>query len=1462
MPSIFDTPGSSSAPPAAPTMRAFGDVAGTRQAIYDNVLKAAQGFEPVSNSRYTLGLSDVKYSGPDKFHPRDEKQAILANRSLSRRLVGTWVLSDPTGTEIARRRMTIAQVPHLADSGTFVHNGSAWTMAHQMRLMPGVFARRKNNGELESHVNVSKGLGHRVFMDPETGVFKVHFGQANIPLYPLMRALGANDARLREAWGDLLPANMQADDPQAMRKLYGKLLRYGKDTDDDTRRNAVVNALQSMQLDPEVTRRTLGKSYSNVNADALLDITKKLVAISRGEADSDDRDHLAYQRVLGPEDVLAEAIQKSRGLARQALWKATSRGNLDGLPTGALTKALQGALLSSGLGMPLEEVNTAEIFDQQSRITRMGQGGIPSLDAVPDESRAVQPSQFGFIDFLRTPESGKVGVDARLARGARKGSDGRLYTQVRDAKSGQMVWKSPQDLADSVVAFPLEMESNEPMVSALVNGSHVKPVSRDQVNFIVPQMEDTFSPLGNMIPMKSSVKGQRAVMAARMITQALPLVNAEAPLVQSGIPGQDDKSYEDEYGANMGARRFSGKGPGRVMAVSPDGITIRHDDGTTEEVDLYNHMPFNRKTFFHQTPVVQPGDTLKPGQLLATSNFTDKNGTTALGNNARVAYIPWGGANFEDASVVSKSYAERTRSEHAYQHGIEWDPQLKRGKNAFISLFPSKYDRKTLENFDEHGVVKPGTEVKQGSPLILAAREREPRKGMISRGRGPSYRDESEVWDHHSPGVVTDVVHTDKGVQVVVKTSAALEVGDKLSGRYGDKGIIAAIVDDDEMPHDTDGKPFEVLLNPAGINTRTNPAQIAEAALGKIAALRGKPYKIPDFGNEDDRNEFVMNELAKAGVSPREDVIDPRTGQKIPNVYTGNRWMMKLHHTAESKNQGRGLGEYTMDEAPAKGGPEGAKRVGMLELNALLSHGATENVRDISLVRGQANPAYWTQTMSGFKPPTPEVPKAHRKFVDQLRGAGINVVRDGNRVHIMAMTNKDLDNYVGDREIKNAETVDWKDMLKPVKGGLFDETLTGGPGGNRWSYIALPKPLPSPVMEEPIRRLLNLTEPKFKDILSGKETLGGKTGPEAIGHALDTLDVGKELARCREDIKSGKKTARDQAIRKLKYLKSAERLGQHPRDWMLSKIPVLPPAIRGIATMGPKKLPLVDDANHLYKEAFEASQVWKDMDSQIGDSGEEQLAAYNAFKAVTGLGDPIQPKNQERQVKGILKHVFGSSPKTGAVQYRLLGRSVDLVGRSVIAPDPDLDMDSVGIPEARAWAVYRPFVIRNLVRRGMPRLQAARAVEARSQDARQMLLAEMEKRPVIINRAPTLHRYGMMAAWPKLVKGDVLKLPPLVVKGFNADFDGDAMSYHVPGTDEAAQEAAEKMLPSRNLFAVSNFKIHQAPMNEYIGGLYEASAREDKKSPPLVFTSKADAIKAYQQGRIGVDRQVHIIGEK
>jgi hypothetical protein len=806
--------------------------------------------------------------------------------------------------------------------------------------------------------------------------------------------------------------------------------------------------------------------------------------------------------------------------------------------------------------------------------------------------------------------------------------------------------------------------------------------------------------------------------------------------------------------------------------------------------------------------------------------------------------------------------AKRMSSQHMYQHDVDVTDRHKMGKNNYISLFPQKFDKKILETIDTNGIVKVGQKVSYGQPLILAALEKDSPQNKVHKQGAKAFGDNSVLWEHHDPGIVTAVAQGKNGPVVQVKSIVPTQVGDKMSGRYGDKGVIAAIVPDHQMPTDSQGRPFEVLLNPLGIVTRTNPAQKFELMLGKIAEMTGKHISVPDFEDIEDMTEWTEQQLKKHNLKGEENVLDVTRGRYVDNVATGNRFYMKLHHTAESKGQGRGSGGYSLEDAPAKGGASGSKRVSMLDVNALLSHGATETIRDASLIRGQKNEEYWTQFMQGHTPTEPKVPLVYEKFVNSLKAAGINVVSKGQETNVMAMTNSDVKQMAGDRVIRTGDTVRFDKNMDPIPGGLFDPKLTGGHNGRQWSKIELPEPMLNPVMEEPARRLLGLTQQQLRDTISGEHTLGryGK-GPQAIVSALGELNVDKELEVARAQVNGSNKASRDQAIRRLGYLKAAQKYGLHPKEWVLDAVPVLPPVFRPVSVMGSSGIPLVSDPNYLYKELLEATSNFNSMKGSVGadNTGSERLAIYDSFKAVTGLGDPIQPKLVEKNVSGILKSIFGNSPKFGTVQRKLLSSTVDNVGRSVIIPNPDLDMDTVGIPEGKAFEVYDKFITRRLKRLGMPMGEALRHVKDKSELARKMLEKEMDERPVFINRAPVLHRFGIMAFRPKLVTGDTMHISPLIVKGFGADFDGDAMQFHVPTSEAAVREAYDRMMPSKNLLHPADFKspVH-APINEYISGLYHASSQTSARKP-RVFASKKDAIAAYKRGDIQADDPVEII---
>lgn len=777
---------SSPAPQPPATARRFGDHKAVREALFANALHAARALPAAENSRYRLHLSDLTYPNPAEYGPQEMKKARLEGRTLARRLVGTVTLTDKaTGNVVDSKRTTVAHVPYLTDHGTFILSGDTQVLSHQLRLDPGVYVRRRESGETEAHVNLhsADGAQHRLRLDPKTGVVKVDVGQAEIPAYPLLKALGADDGEIDGVLGPrLAAANRRAAKPQHLAALYEKLGPRAHAPDDAARAEGLRKRLESARLDPWVAKRTLGVDADRYGKRVALAAVGKVLAVHRGDAEPDARDALEYQTLHGPEHLVPERVGRAGPALNAILWQVTNKNSLKPLQPGFLNPAVRSVFLTSGLAQSPELVSAVENMDHGARVTKVGEGGIGrSADAVPQSARDVHPSQFLFLDPVRTSESESVGLDLRTAFGTRLRADKRLEAPVRDAKTGKLTHVTPRDLADAVVATPEPWRRGDPVVP-VVAGGKLTYAPRAKVTHVASAGEQLFGALTNLVPLKSGTTPHRSSMAARMVSQALPLVDPEAPLVRAGVPGQPGKSFEELYGRHAGAVHAHDR-PGVVKEVGPDGVTVAYQDGTVERHPLYDHYPLGRSTMLHNTPVVRPGQSVRPGQLLARSNVTDDKGHATYGKNARVALVPYLRGKFstyEDSVLVSRSFANRLTSEHLYQHRHEPDEHTTTGREAYAAAFPGRHPLKMFQDYDEKGVVKPGTVVTEDQPLVMAVR-REPGVFGVLRGRKAGLQDASVTWDHSTPGEVVDVrPAAGGGYAVTVKTHKPFQPGDKL----------------------------------------------------------------------------------------------------------------------------------------------------------------------------------------------------------------------------------------------------------------------------------------------------------------------------------------------------------------------------------------------------------------------------------------------------------------------------------------------------------------------------------------------------------------------------------------------------------------------------------------------------------------------------------------------------------
>jgi len=344
-----------------------------------------------------------------------------------------------------------------------------------------------------------------------------------------------------------------------------------------------------------------------------------------------------------------------------------------------------------------------------------------------------------------------------------------------------------------------------------------------------------------------------------------------------------------------------------------------------------------------------------------------------------------------------------------------------------------------------------------------------------------------------------------------------------------------------------------------------------------------------------------------------------------------------------------------------------------------------------------------------------------------------------------------------------------------------------------------------------------------------------------------------------EEIERSTGSRRDNAIKKYRGLASMKLKKLHPKDFMLDRIPVLPPKFRPITEA--EGMTMVADANYMYKALIAARDDFREAKQTLPADmlADARGQVYKNFKAVTGLSDPDDAKLQQKNVGGLLKWVFGkSSPKYGAFQRRIVGTSVDMVGRGTATPNPALKLNQLGLPEEQAWNVYEPFVVKGLIRNGYKATDAVKMAADKHPAAYKILQDVVQSRPVILNRAPSLHKFSLMGFWPILTKGSTIQVSPSIVTPFNLDFDGDAVNFHVPTSKKAADQVIKKMMPENNLLDVANFKTHYKPMREYLQGLNIATRQKEGK-PVMVFNSAAEAKKAYKEGKIEVDDPIRIV---
>lgn len=1474
----------------------------------DRTLEAIRKQFPVDGLHQVLSLDKLEV--PDNLSPddiRSQHQAKVNGHTWGVPVIAHLSLTDKRTGEVVKSRTRIAELPKVTSRHSQIVNGQEYQVDNQWQLKPGAYVRRRQTGQIETMFQSSKKPSFDVTFDDATKEFKAELpgGKAIVPLYPLLSTLGVSDTELEKAWGkDILHANKNA------RNVSGAVAQYYKTTkrvDPPSAAAAVehlVSSLKQTDLRPEATEITLGKPIDHVNGDALLRSTVRMLAVQRGEA-QDDRDSLVFKdlRSVGDfsHDKITAAAQDIRRKMQRKINTATHPRDI--VPFEAFSKPIRETFFKNSAAQVAKQINPVEMVSTAQQTTVMGPGGIQSEQQILDEVKFVNASHMGFLDPIHTPEGSKTGVTLRMPISVTQvGHEPQI--PLYNLRTGKTEKVGPATFLKSKVVLPdqVEWHGDKPVAkSSTVKwsaaGNEVSDGHLKDADYVMKHSSQFFNITSNLIPFINNTSGGRASMATRHMEQAISLLHREAPLVQvgTGSTAAGRSTFEEIIGTQASHRSPVA---GTVKAVKHDAVVVTDHDGHDHEVQVYRNYPLNdAKSVLDSTILVKPGDKVKAAQVVADTNFS-RNGTIALGTNLRVGYIPHKGYNFEDGVVISESAAKKMSSVHLYKHKLGVDDESVLAKRHYMTQHPGLFNKDQFSKIGDDGLAKVGARVHPGDPLVLAMKKSvsRDRTGLsaIRKSLGETYADRSLTWEGEGEGEVVSSFRKDGEVVVHVKAVEPMQVGDKLAGRYGNKGIVTKIVPDHEMPHTPDGAHIEVALNPSGVPGRMNIGQVLETAASKIAAKTGRPYVVQNF-DETHQLQKVQEELKKHGISDVEPLYDPQTKQKLGDALVGNQHMIKLHHQVDKKVSVRsGLSlpgsspeKYNSNLQPTGGGHSGGQSMDPLGLYSLLAHGARANIREMQTWKSEgpdlsSTPSkqwqsqhhdVWDAIQHGDALPTPKPTFAFKKFTDMLTGAGINVEKHGHQFVLTPLTNAQIHAMTGDRVLpKPAELLYAKPDPKtgeprPKTGGLFDERLTGGHGGKKWSRMELAEPVPNPVFAESIRMLTGLSNDQYTGLVHGTHVLEdgkvvpmapgvpGPTGGLAVEHLLKQIDVDKELRAARKSLETLPASKVDKTLKKVKRLQALQTAGLAPAEaYVLRSLPIVPPAMRPITVMHDGSFKF-DDINQLYSQLAQNNDQLKDPTLKANTTEQRRSALrkdlYDGVGAIMGVGVPYA----DAVHKGLLHQIQGAQPKTGYFQSTLISRKQDLSMRSTIVPEPALSLDEIGLPKEHAMKLFSPFVVGELRRSGVA-LNVADAqslVAKNTASAQRALQRVMTERPVLLKRDPALHKYSVQAFKPRVVDGNAIKIHPLVTGGYNADFDGDTMSVFVPIGHDAVAEA-HKMLPSNNLFSEATGKVMYQPTLESALGLYKLSRVND--TTPHKVKHPADAIAMVQNGKLSVNDKV------
>lgn len=1002
-----------------------------------------------TEENYRLEINNVYVEGPE-ITPKEAQEKGL---TYSSRIVGTGKLVNLQSEEQQSQEVYLGDLPLMTARGSFIINGTERVIVHQLTRAPGIyfeseFNARENKNLYSAAIRPERGAWIEIQANRDnTFSARINRGR-KFSATTLLKAFGIKQKEISTLFQDVdnneefsyiantLAKDVTSNQEEAYLEIYGTMRpgdpRLIENAEDyfhsmflDTRRFSLSNVGRYKVNKRFGTDFPLEKEYFLLQRDDLINTMRELINLNLTQGEPDNIDHLGSRRIRSVGELTQQAfrigmIRLERNI-RDRLSVASSNVKLTPstlVNARPITAAINEFFGSGQLSHYMEQTNPIAELEQVRRVSALGPGGL-SRDRAGIAVRDVQPSHYGRIDAIMTPEGPNIGLNLYLAAYTRLNEFGFLEAPYRkvEKKNGkvtitdEVVYLDADDEEQYKIAeATIPVNDKNQVTAARVATRHkgdFRIINVDEIDLVDAHPSIMTGVSSGSVPFISSDAGPRAQVGSNMLKQAVPLINPESAIVGTGLEGRIVQDAQ---------RTILAENAGVVEYVDSERIEIRTKD---RDLDVYYLTKFertNNNSCYNQSPRIKKGDKVKAGDPLVDGPSSEA-GELALGRDLLAAFMPWEGFNYEDSIAISERLVKEDllTSIHIREYEAPvMDTKL--GPEEITRDIPN-VSEEILANLDEDGIVVIGAEVGPKDILIgkiapkgeqeLTAEERLLRAIFGEKAR--EIRDTSLRMPHGDSGTVISVNILDKeqgdelgpGVLKVVKVKVAqkrkIAVGDKIAGRHSSKGIVAKIIPEEDMPYMEDGTPVDIILNPGSILKRMIIGQILETQLGWAGKELGEHYAIPAFDKLP--MGLVEEKLKEAGlpVDSKVSLRDGRTGQNFDHpVLVGYTHIMKLHHLIDDKAHARSTGPYSLVTQQPLGGKAqmGGQRIGEMEVWALEAYGAAHILQEMLTIKSDdimGRAKAFEAIIKGLPIPEARLPEAFKLLIKELNSLGLSI---------------------------------------------------------------------------------------------------------------------------------------------------------------------------------------------------------------------------------------------------------------------------------------------------------------------------------------------------------------------------------------------------------------------------------------------------------------------------------------